>query len=135
MFDLLVAELGAPATAELTHGELEELCERRGGEVVRQLLQDHLDQLGETLHAMGRSTDALAQLMRARAIRQQVGDRSGEGESCSTIPTVLQTLDRRAEAKAFLCVSMKIYKELGEPRLDDVRRRLLSDDIDEVQGG
>jgi CheY-like chemotaxis protein len=43
LFDLLVADLAAPAMGELTHAELEELCQMRGREVVRQLLQDHLD--------------------------------------------------------------------------------------------
>jgi hypothetical protein len=43
LFDLLLADLRAPAAGELTHAELEELCERRGREVMRQLLQDHLD--------------------------------------------------------------------------------------------
>lgn len=43
LFDLLIAELAAPAADELTHAGLEELCERRGRAVLRQLLQDHLD--------------------------------------------------------------------------------------------
>ncbi|XVQ07281.1 hypothetical protein ACQP1W_32310 [Spirillospora sp. CA-255316] len=43
LFDLLVADLAAPAVAELTHAELEELCQVRGRELVRQLPQDHLD--------------------------------------------------------------------------------------------
>lgn len=43
LFDLLVADLAAPATGELTHAELEEQCLQRGRAVVRQLLQDHLD--------------------------------------------------------------------------------------------
>lgn len=43
LFDHLVAELAAAATGELTHAELEEFCVERGRQVVRQLLQDHLD--------------------------------------------------------------------------------------------
>jgi hypothetical protein len=43
MFDALAAELGGPATAVLTACQLEELLDERGLEVLRQLLQDHLD--------------------------------------------------------------------------------------------
>ncbi|MEO5876924.1 MAG: hypothetical protein ABIS86_01465 [Streptosporangiaceae bacterium] len=43
LFDALTAELAAAATGGLTHGELEQVCEQRGREVLRQLLQDHLD--------------------------------------------------------------------------------------------
>lgn len=43
LFDQLVADLRDPATGELTHAELEELCVMRGRQVVRQLFQDHLD--------------------------------------------------------------------------------------------
>lgn len=42
-FDLLVAELAAPQTATLTHAQVEELCATAGREVLRQLLQNHLD--------------------------------------------------------------------------------------------
>lgn len=43
LFELFVAELADPVTGELSHAELEALCEGRGRQVVRQLLQDHLD--------------------------------------------------------------------------------------------
>lgn len=43
MFDGLAAELTGPAAAVLTACELEELLDERGREVIRQLLQDHLD--------------------------------------------------------------------------------------------
>ncbi|WP_433191215.1 ISKra4 family transposase [Actinoallomurus sp. CA-150999] len=43
LFDRLIADLAAPITGELTHAELEELCQERGREIMRQLLQDHLD--------------------------------------------------------------------------------------------
>jgi len=42
-FDALTVELGAEGAARLGHGELEELLELRGRELLRQLLQDHLD--------------------------------------------------------------------------------------------
>ena len=42
-FDALTLELGAEEAAGLGHGELEELLEGRGRELLRQLLQDHLD--------------------------------------------------------------------------------------------
>jgi len=42
-FVQLTAELAAPATAGLAHHELEELLGDRGRELLRQLLQDHLD--------------------------------------------------------------------------------------------
>jgi hypothetical protein len=43
VFEQLAAELAAPATAGLAHHELEELLDDRGRELLRQLLQDHLD--------------------------------------------------------------------------------------------
>ncbi|WP_246576840.1 ISKra4 family transposase [Actinospica durhamensis] len=43
LFDALVEELGDPAADELTHAELEERIAARGREVMRQMLQDHLD--------------------------------------------------------------------------------------------
>jgi hypothetical protein len=43
MFAALAGELAGPAAALLTASELEELLDERGREVVRQLLQDHLD--------------------------------------------------------------------------------------------
>jgi hypothetical protein len=43
LFDALVDELGDPAADELTHAELEERIASRGREVMRQMLQDHLD--------------------------------------------------------------------------------------------
>jgi hypothetical protein len=43
LFTALVADLQAPGTAGLTACEVEELLDGRGREVLRQLLQDHLD--------------------------------------------------------------------------------------------
>jgi hypothetical protein len=43
MFDALAGELAGPAAAGLTAFELEELLDESGREVIRQLLQDHLD--------------------------------------------------------------------------------------------
>ena len=43
VFDALACELGAEGAAGLGHDELEELLELRGRELLRQLLQDHLD--------------------------------------------------------------------------------------------
>src|SRR5258708_10044951 len=43
MFTALGAGLGGPAAAGLTACELEKLLDDRGREVLRQLLQDHLD--------------------------------------------------------------------------------------------
>ncbi len=43
LFTALVAELQAPRAAGLTACELEELLQDRGREVLRQMLQDHLD--------------------------------------------------------------------------------------------
>jgi hypothetical protein len=43
VFDALALELGAEEAARLGHAELEDLLEGRGRELVRQLLQDHLD--------------------------------------------------------------------------------------------
>jgi hypothetical protein len=42
-FDALAVELGAEEAAGLGHAELEDLLELRGRELLRQLLQDHLD--------------------------------------------------------------------------------------------
>ena len=42
-FDALAVELGAEGAARLGHGELEDLLELRGRELLRQLLQDHLE--------------------------------------------------------------------------------------------
>jgi len=42
-FDALAVELGADQAARLGHGELEELLEARGRELLRQLYQDHLE--------------------------------------------------------------------------------------------
>jgi hypothetical protein len=42
-FDALTCELSAEGAARLGHGELEELLELRGRDLLRQLLQDHLD--------------------------------------------------------------------------------------------
>ncbi|MEW2581263.1 hypothetical protein [Streptomyces syringium] len=42
-FTALVADLTAPQADVLTHDELEELPDARGREILRQLLQDHLD--------------------------------------------------------------------------------------------
>jgi hypothetical protein len=43
LFDALADELGDPAADELTHAELKERIATRGREVMRQMLQDHLD--------------------------------------------------------------------------------------------
>jgi hypothetical protein len=43
VFESLVGELEGEAAAQLTHDRLEELVEGRGREMLRQLLQDHLD--------------------------------------------------------------------------------------------
>jgi hypothetical protein len=43
VFDALALELGAEEAARLGHAELEDLLELRGRELLRQLLQDHLD--------------------------------------------------------------------------------------------
>ena len=43
LFTALVAELQAPEAAGLTACEVEELLQDRGREVLRQMLQDHLD--------------------------------------------------------------------------------------------
>jgi hypothetical protein len=43
VFAALTVELGAEPAAGLGHAELEELLELRGRELLRQLLQDHLD--------------------------------------------------------------------------------------------
>jgi hypothetical protein len=43
LFDTLVQELGDPAADELTHAQLEERIATRGREVMRQMLQDHMD--------------------------------------------------------------------------------------------
>jgi hypothetical protein len=43
LFAALVAELQAPEAARLTAAEAEELLAGRGREVLRQMLQDHLD--------------------------------------------------------------------------------------------
>jgi hypothetical protein len=43
VFGAVVAELSGQQTATLTHAELEELVAARGRELLRQLLQDHLD--------------------------------------------------------------------------------------------
>jgi hypothetical protein len=43
VFDALALELGAEGAARLGHAELEDLLETRGRELLRQLLQDHLD--------------------------------------------------------------------------------------------
>lgn len=44
VFDAVVAELSGQRTATLAHAQLEELVAARGRELLRQLLQDHLDQ-------------------------------------------------------------------------------------------
>jgi hypothetical protein len=43
VFDALAVELGAEGAARLGHAELEDLLETRGRDLLRQLLQDHLD--------------------------------------------------------------------------------------------
>src|SRR6266496_1617097 len=43
VFAALAVELGAEGAAGLGHGELEELLEPRGRELLRQLFQDHLE--------------------------------------------------------------------------------------------
>jgi hypothetical protein len=43
VFDAVVAELSGQRAAMLTHAQLEELVAARGRELLRQLLQDHLD--------------------------------------------------------------------------------------------
>jgi hypothetical protein len=42
-FEALVAGLGSPETGVVTHAELEERIDRQGRELLRSLLQDHLD--------------------------------------------------------------------------------------------
>ncbi len=43
LFDKLASKLGGDATANLDRGEIEQLVENEGREVLRQLMQDHLD--------------------------------------------------------------------------------------------
>jgi len=42
-FDAMVAKMSSAETASLSHGDLEELLQRDGQELLRRLLQDHLD--------------------------------------------------------------------------------------------
>ena len=65
VFDAVVADLSGQRTATLTHAQLEELLEARGRELLRQLLQDHLDlraareeQAAALLHQAGRDEAA-----------------------------------------------------------------------------
>ena len=67
MFTALAAELAGPAAAGLTACELEKLLHDRGREVLRQLLQDHLDlralqeeQQARACRAPAASTDGIA---------------------------------------------------------------------------
>ena len=67
MFTALAAELASPAAAGLTACELEKLLDDRGREVLRQLLQDHLDlralqeeQQARACRAPAASTDGIA---------------------------------------------------------------------------
>jgi hypothetical protein len=67
MFTALAAELAGPAAAGLTACELEKLLDDRGREVLRQLLQDHLDlralqeeQQARACRAPAASTDGIA---------------------------------------------------------------------------
>src|SRR2546422_9617768 len=46
IFSDLTARLSSRETLEMTHGDLERLLEKDGREVIRQLLQDHLDLRG-----------------------------------------------------------------------------------------
>jgi hypothetical protein len=57
-FEELVAELESPATGGWTHDRLEELIQARGREVLRCLLQDHLD-----LRAAREESDLAARLL------------------------------------------------------------------------
>src|SRR6266704_5358447 len=43
VFDALIVELDAEPAARLGHAELEELLDLRGRDLLRQLLQDHLE--------------------------------------------------------------------------------------------
>ena len=43
LFESLVGQLEDTAADRLTHGQLEELISAQGREVMRQLLQDHMD--------------------------------------------------------------------------------------------
>ncbi len=62
VFDALAVELDAEGAARLGHAELEELLETRGRELLRQLLQDHLD---------------LRQLREERAVREHPASATG----------------------------------------------------------
>jgi hypothetical protein len=94
-FEYLVGELAGPAAARLSHARLEEMIEVRGREVLRRLLQDHLD-------------------LRAEREEQQVvaGRAAGRGEVTGADGVVRRCMEsghRRLLATVFGTVSVRRY--------------------------
>ncbi|QIS23408.1 hypothetical protein [Nocardia terpenica] len=87
MFEALVAELSGAETAEIAHAQLEDLIEGRGREVLRQLLQDHLD-----LRAVREETALAARL---RAGEYLFGRHRLERGHCRALATVVGTVTVR----------------------------------------
>jgi hypothetical protein len=81
LFESLVTELGGAETAAMAHAQLEDLVQGRGREILRQLLQDHLD-----LRAAAEEAELTA---RRRCGEAPLGRRRLERGHCRALATVL----------------------------------------------
>lgn len=75
-FEELTGELGSPGAGRLTHDELEDLLTERGRQLMRQLLQDHLD-----LRALREEADHAAAVVAAGRSRVE----RGHGRALATV--------------------------------------------------
>jgi hypothetical protein len=93
LFDTLIIELTGPDTAEITHAQLEDLVNGRGRDVLRQLIQDHLD-----LRAVREEQDLAA---RMRAGDRPAGRTRLERGHVRKLATIFGTVTvRRAALRA-----------------------------------
>lgn len=91
-FEELTGELGSPGAGRLTHDELEDLLTERGRQLMRQLLQDHLD-----LRALREEADHAAAAVAAGRSRVE----RGHGRALATVvgPVTVRRLAFRAPGK------------------------------------
>lgn len=91
-----------------------------------------LRNLGIDLRAIGRTDEAIAELYRALAIYQDLGDVVGEGTTLTSIGDALTQAGQFAEAKNILCEAIEIHHSHGRDFSEAVARVTLANVLKET---
>jgi tetratricopeptide (TPR) repeat protein len=83
-----------------------------------------LNNLAAAYRLARRPGEAIGCYQQALAVRQRAGDRQGEAESVRDFGDLLQDSGETERARQCWQQALAIFGDLGDPRADDVRRRL-----------